>query len=366
MQPRLKRYKNFIDNTYFPSLLCNKQYAIEFLTNDLKRKIKEKKIDKILFTGMGCSAIVSDIIKGFFAAQKIAVHIEVVNDYDVELLINVNELKKQNTLVIVSSYSGHSQEPIKAYLKIKQYTNNIIFLTSGGELAQIAYAQHISLVRWQLKQPDREYPLFHAPQYFVILLDLLFELGFIASNYQKQISVAAKWSQKALSHTQIINAQSVALQLRNKDIILLASAKWYISLLKLVKMHINEMAMAPAHRNFVREFGHSEVGVLTSPKQKQALWLFVDGKEDVYTKNKMRKLVSVLTKKIPQNKNVTVVQTMLGQTDFFKQFFYTLQFVQYVVYFLGVYYNFTSRELISTIAGNMWYSAKTIEKEKNI
>ena len=195
------------------------------------------------------------------------------------------------------------------------------------------------------------------------MLDIFHKLGLLETNFQKEIREAAKFVEHEFSDKKISEAKKVAKLLQNRDIILLASPKWYLSLLKLVKMHVNEMAMAPCHRNYFHEFEHSEVAILTNPKEKHGLWLFRDKKEDAYTKKKMDNLVKILTSKIPQNKNIAIAITELNQGNFFKQFFSTLQFVQYVSYFLGVYYNYESRELISTAAGNPWYNQKTIQKE---
>ncbi|RLJ08795.1 MAG: hypothetical protein DRP16_00690, partial [Candidatus Aenigmatarchaeota archaeon] len=63
MQPRLKRYKQFIENEYLSGLTKNKEYLLD-LKKELENKIRNKQFKRILFTGMGCSAIVSDIIKG--------------------------------------------------------------------------------------------------------------------------------------------------------------------------------------------------------------------------------------------------------------------------------------------------------------
>ena len=365
MQPRLQRYKQFIETQYVPGLLRNNEYSLEKLDTNILKKISSGRYERILFTGMGCSAIVSDIIKGFFAIRNIPIYVEVINDYDIDFLLNIEELKKKKTLVIISSYSGHSQEPINAYHKLKKHTDDIIFLTTGGKLKKIAETEKVSLIYWRITKPDREYPLFHAPQYFSIILDIFHKLGLLKSNFQKEIGEAAKFTQNEFAHKKIGEAKKVAKQLRDKDIILLASPKWYLSLLKLVKMHINEMAMAPAHRNYFHEFGHSEVSILTNPQRKQSLWLLLDKNEDKYTKKKIANLTKLLTKKIPQNRNITLITTKLYQDNFFKQYFSTLQFIQYVSYFLGLYYDYESRELISNAANNAWYNRKTIEKEKS-
>jgi glucose/mannose-6-phosphate isomerase len=362
MQPRLKRYKQFIEKEFISRLTRNKEYSLN-LKKELEDKIRNNQFSRILFTGMGCSAIVSDIIKGFFADQKIPIHVEVINDYEIDFLVNKEILQDGKTLVIISSYSGFSQEPINAYEKIKEYTKDIIFLTSGGKLEQIAKKENVSLIYWKIVNPDREYPLFYAPQYFVILLDVFHKLGMIRSNYESELKKAAEAIKKEFTKNKIKEAEKVAKNLRNKDIILLASPKWYLTLLKLVKMHINEIAMAPAHRNFIHEFTHSEIAILTNPKSKQALLIFRDKNEDNYTKNKIDNFIKILTEKVPENKNITVQEIKINQKDFFQQFFSTLLFIQYITYFLGVYYNYKSRELISRAAQNPWYNIKTIKKE---
>ncbi|MFA6424369.1 MAG: SIS domain-containing protein [Candidatus Magasanikbacteria bacterium] len=364
MEPRLERYKNFIVKQYISGLLRNDEYSLEFFNTQLKKKILSGKFEKILFTGMGCSAIVSDIIKGFFVNQKIPIFVEVFNDYDIDFLLNVEDLKKNKTLVIISSYSGYSQEPINAYNKIKRYTKDIIFLTSGGKLAKIAKEEDVSIIRWQINNPDREYPLFHAPQYFCILLDVFYHLEILKTNYKKEIQSAVDFVVRDVNTKKIEEAKRVAKKLKDKEIILVASPKWYLTLLKLIKMHFNEMAMVPAHRNYFHEFGHSEVAVLTDPKLLQAILLFEDKNEDKYTQKKMDNLVKILSEKIPQNSNIVIEKIKIDQNNFFKQFFSTLQFLQYVSYFLGIEYNYKSRELISTVAGNPWYNLKTIKGEK--
>lgn len=364
MQPRLHRYKKFIDNQFIDSLLWNKDYSLEKLNPELRNKIESGQFKKIVFTGMGCSAIVSDVIKGFFTSQQIPIYIDVINDYGIHLLIDEEVLKDKNTLIIISSYSGYSQEPMKFYQNVKSLTQNIIFLTTGGELAEIAKQDGISTIYWKLRSPDREYPLFHVPQYFSILLDIFAELKMLDSNFKNELKETAKYLKQEFSATKIKLAESIAGKLRDKEIIIIANPLWYVSLLKLVDMHFNEMSMSPAHRNFLHEFTHSEVAVLTDPKSKHAVMLFRDIDEDHYTREKAERLISVLNdKKMEQNNHIELIEIKMDQNNFFNKLFSTLFFVNHIAYHLGTYYDTKSRELISTTAGNPWYSQKTIQSE---
>jgi len=361
---RLVRYKQYTNIEFIQSLVKNDEYSLDEMQDGLMQKIKNNEFNRIVFTGMGCSAIVSNMIRGFFAEIKHPIQIHVINDYDFQLLLDNKILSDPQTLIIISSYSGHSKEPIIAYYNCKQLNENILFLTSGGKLAEIAKKDGISIIRWKISNPDREYPLFHAPQYFVIILDFMAEMGILSSNYKQELKDTMEYLQNYVTPSLKRHASKIAEKLRNMDITLLATPLWHGSLLKLVKMHLNEIAMAPAHRNHFHEFCHSEVAVFSHPKQEHGVIIFRDNNEDSYTADKMNNLINLLSKDTSENKNIKVVVLDLDQSDFFKKMFSTLLFMHFVTYELGLFYNTPSRELISTAAGNPWYNQNTIIKER--
>ena len=354
MKSRLERYRQFIENDFIPSLVWNKDYKMN-LSEDLTNKLKNKHFKRIVFNGMGCSAIVSDLIKGFFVMQDNNIEIEVINGYDIDYTIHKNIFSAEDTLVIISSYSGFSTEPIKIYEKIKTITPNIIFLTSGGKLGELGEKENVSMIYWQLRNPDRHYPLFHVPQFFSILIDICYHLGFLFSNFEKELKETEKYLQKFLTKEKLIEAKKLANYLFDKDIILIATPQIYLIFLKLFKMHLNEIAMAPAHRNMFHEFSHSEVAVCTNPTRKQLLWFFLNDNEDEYTENKFENVKKLMTEKILENKNISIQETRIKSNDFFNNFFGNLLFNSYVVYYLGLLYDTHSRDLISQSLGNLWY-----------
>jgi glucose/mannose-6-phosphate isomerase len=221
----------------------------------------------------------------------------------------------------------------------------------------------VSVARWELSEPDREYPLFHVGQYFAILLDMFPRLGLIKDDHRAEVAALA--GHLATDFTPAMEELARATALRSKDanIIMLASPKWYMSLLKLAKMHFNEMAMAPATRNFVHEFCHSEVATLSDPDRRHSVLLFRDGDDDAYTRQKTDNLVRLLTRDIPQNRNVTVTEFTLDQPTFMRKYFTALEFVQHTALHLGRLYDTKSRDLISEAAGNPWYHTTSILAE---
>lgn len=91
-----------------------------------------KKIDKIVLFGMGGSLLGMEVVKNLFVEQ-LKVPVMIVNDYQMPAYVN------RNTLAILSSYSGATEETIFAANKIRQKTKKIFIITTGGTLA--AYAK---------------------------------------------------------------------------------------------------------------------------------------------------------------------------------------------------------------------------------
>ena len=318
---------------------------------------------RIVFSGMGCSAIVSDVIGTYLNATNAGLEVYVFNDYDFPYLVPSSVVDDERTLFVISSYSGHSEEPVRVFRSLAGRYHRTLLLTSGGRLADLGRSAGVSIARWTLSEPDREYPLFHVGQYFAILLDMFLRLGLIKDDRRAEVTALPGYLAADFTPALAELARQTALRSRDANIIMLASPKWHKSLLKLAKMHFNEMAMAPAVRNYFHEFCHSEVATLSDPARRHSVLLFRDDEDDDYTRQKMSNLVRLLTCDIPQNANVAVTEFELNQPTFMRKYFTALEFVQHTALALGRFYDTASRDLISEAAGNLWYHRTAIEAE---
>ncbi len=363
MFARLDRYADFLKIRYRSDFLKSGEYSLAEVTPELRERIESGQFHRIVFSGMGCSAIVSDVIGTFLNASGAGVEVLVFNDYDFPYLVPRPVVDDEGTLFVISSYSGHSEEPVRVFHQLAGRYHRTLLLTSGGRLAELGRQAGVSVAQWELSEPDREYPLFHVGQYFAILLDMFPRLGLIKDDHRAEVAALA--GHLATDFTPALEDLARATALRSKDanIIMLASPKWYMSLLKLAKMHFNEMAMAPATRNFFHEFCHSEVATLSDPDRRHSVLLFRDSDDDAYTRQKMDNLVRLLTRDIPQNRNVTVTEFALDQPTFMRKYFTALEFVQHTALHLGRLYDTKSRDLISESAGNPWYHTTSILAE---
>lgn len=362
---RLVRYRAFLDEEYAAGLLKPLEYSLEDLSGQLARRIAQRSFKRIVFTGMGCSAIVSDVVRGFLIERDVPIDVFVLNDYDARFLLPRQLIADEETLVVISSYSGHSVEPIIALQKMSAITHRVLLLTSGGRLADEGHRLGASIVYWRLANPDREYPLFHVTQYFAILLDLLARLGLLPDNRQAELAdLAADLRSGAPSRA--VEARRIAQRSKDANLVMIASPRWHETLLKLCKMHLNEIAMVPATRNYLHEFCHSEVASLSDPQRRHSILVFVDREDDAYTRAKAENVISLLTAARPENRALSVTRIELGQPSFLGRLFSTLDLVQRLTLELGLYTATPSRELIADAAGNNWYHSSTIQRERAI
>lgn len=93
-------------------------------------------INRIVLFGMGGSALGIHIVKTVFEDQ-ITVPIDIVSDYNIPAYVN------KNTLAILSSYSGTTEEVVTISKEILNKTKKIFVFTTGGDLKHFAEEHNI-------------------------------------------------------------------------------------------------------------------------------------------------------------------------------------------------------------------------------
>ena len=364
MQPRLERLEALLGDPLFESILWGHEYDLRALNPELRRRIESGQFKRLVFYGMGCSSVVSDIVKGFFRVYKIPMHVDVINDYDLEWFVDGEVMKDETTLAIIVCYSGWSVEPCIFYETMRAMTGNenLIVLSGGGKIAGMCKQDGTSLIQYKLRHADREYPLYHVQQFLSIFLDLFHTLKITKSTYRKELEESVAFLKSQFNQQTLDQAKQIAHRLKNSRIVFLATAKWYVSLLKQVTMFFNEIAMVPSSRNLLHEFSHTEVAAYSNPNNRQAIVVFDDSADDDYTRDKIATMSKLLgDKSVAQNKNIEFVTIDLNQKNFLQKFFYAHFFTVYIAYYLGQMTDAEGRDLISIAAKNPWWSQQSID-----
>lgn len=105
-------------------------------TAQLVVPVEYKECSNVVLFGMGGSNLAMDIIRAAFADQ-VTVPLLISNDYSVPAYVN------KNTLVILSSYSGTTEETLAVVKVIFERTNKVMVVTTGGELKKIMDERHL-------------------------------------------------------------------------------------------------------------------------------------------------------------------------------------------------------------------------------
>ena len=106
------------------------------LSNYHEHGLKAASFNNIIIGGLGGSGIGGRIAKNYFS-DKISLPVEVYSDYTLPAYAS------NKSLIILSSYSGLTEETLAMYEKARQIGATIVCITSGGTLLELAQANNI-------------------------------------------------------------------------------------------------------------------------------------------------------------------------------------------------------------------------------
>lgn len=121
-----------------------------------------KAIQNIVISGLGGSGIGGKIVSQL-AAKQLSVPTVINNSYNLPTFAN------ENTLVIISSYSGNTEETVSALKEAISKGCEIACITSGGEIESLAKENNINLIIVPGGNPPRAMLTYSLVQQFFIL-----------------------------------------------------------------------------------------------------------------------------------------------------------------------------------------------------
>lgn len=106
-------------------------------------------IEKIVVLGMGGSGIAADVVKEYLNDQN-KTSMEVIRDY------NIPAYADKDTLVIVSSYSGNTEETLSAFRQAISKKSKIVTITTNGKIAELSKSLNIPLYQFHYDTEPRQ------------------------------------------------------------------------------------------------------------------------------------------------------------------------------------------------------------------
>ncbi|HEX9008282.1 MAG TPA: SIS domain-containing protein [Patescibacteria group bacterium] len=138
----LREFKNHDKNGVYDSIL-KLSHQFESSWHEAKfvnLSFDPEKIKNIVYVGMGASNLSGKIIQSL-SPLLLTVPFEVVSNYRLSNYVG------KNSLVILSSYSGNTQEVISCGMDAAKRAANVICITTGGQLEIMAREKHWTIIK---------------------------------------------------------------------------------------------------------------------------------------------------------------------------------------------------------------------------
>lgn len=206
----------------------------------------KKTFANVVLTGLGGSGIGGSIIQNY-VFDKMKVPFVVNKDYFMPSFIS------SDSLVIVSSYSGNTEETIAAMQQAIKAKATIVCITSGGKVAETAKKKNLDCILVPAGMPPRACVGYSMVQ----VLYTLQHFGLVKENFEKDIKVSIKLLKDEVKDIQK-QAKAIAKKLIGKTPIIYAAAD-YEGVAIRFRQQINENGKMLCWHHVIPEMNHNEL-----------------------------------------------------------------------------------------------------------
>ena len=307
----------------FPSQL---QEGFQIGKNADIPKVDISKVKNIVVCGLGGSAIGGDLVRTFLA-YRIRIPFSVCRHY------TLPEYVGSDSLCILSSYSGNTEETLSAYQDAKSRGAQMFAITSGGKLKEQCKSDGFSSIIIPPGFPPRA-----ALGYsFMPMLVILSRLGFF-ENIDSDIEDAIKFLAQNVNNYLIDDPDNMAIctarSLFKKMTVIYGGQDYFDAVAVRFKGQICENAKVPAFFNFFPEFNHNELvgwGLVDEFKDKLAVIILQD--QDDHPRVAIR---FGIVAKILRDKGVEVIEYNSSGPNLLARMFSLIQFGDFVSLYLAL------------------------------
>ena len=203
-------------------------------------------IKNVLITGLGGSGIGGTIVAEIISGEC-PVPVSVNKDYFIPAFVDTD------TLVIVCSYSGNTEETLQALEAAISKNATIVCITSGGKIAEIAKSKNLDLILIPGGMPPRACLGYSMVQLFYVL----HSFGLIDDAFRKQLagSIALLESEKKV----ILNEAQQASDFLSGKIPVIYAVDGYNGVATRFRQQINENSKMLCWHNILPEMNHNEL-----------------------------------------------------------------------------------------------------------
>jgi glucose/mannose-6-phosphate isomerase len=287
-------------------------------------------IRSIVLTGMGGSAIAGDLLRSYLA-EEMRVPFIVNRSYGLPGFVD------RNSLVIVSSYSGNTEETIASYHDAIRRKAAVLCITTGGEAERLALKHGHSCI----KVPPGLQPRAALGYSFFPLLLALSRIGFIKPRPADISETVATVRKKSGIYANLKSPENAALKmakrLQGKLPVIYSASDRFDAVNVRWRGQICENSKHLAFGHVLPEMNHNEIVGWRVDRElmKKIAVVFL---RDVGTHQRVRVREDV-TKSIIRKKTSTVLEMWSEGSSLLARIFSLVYAGDWVSYYLAILYN---------------------------
>lgn len=306
---------------------------LEQTWNELKDfKIPENysNFQNIVTVGMGGSGLGAHFINSLFGDEIKIIH-TIINNYDLP------EYVVENSLVFLVSYSGDTEETLKAAELALQKNSHIFVITTGGRLAEFAKKNKIDSWVFEPKHNYCKQPRMGLGYLILgqmMILSRLKLINFSKSDFDRILSVTTSACQKFGLDQELDKnlAKSTAAEIYGKIPVIFAS-QFLMGNAHIMSNQINENAKTAAFWLLLPEANHHFLESLKSPFTKEDL-VFVNLISHFYDDDIKKRFET--TKELAVQNMVKVIDISLESRIPFEESFSVLVLTSWISFYLAI------------------------------
>lgn len=284
---------------------------------DASLKKSDKKIDNVIITGLGGSGIGGKIVSELIA-EEIKIPVIINNSYFLP------KFASENTLVIVSSYSGNTEETVSVLKQAIDARCEIACVTSGGEVLEIAQKNKLNFIVIPGGNPPRSMLAYSVVQQLFILS----HYDLISDRFKNELSLSLDLLDNNVEEIKL-EAEKVAKTIFGKiPVIYIENSLGGVA--TRFKQQINENAKALCWDQVIPEMNHNEL-VGWAGGNENIVPIFLINESD-YPRNKVRQRVS---KEIMTNYTSSIVEIHSRGESIIQRALYLIHLTDWVSVYLG-------------------------------
>jgi glucose/mannose-6-phosphate isomerase len=332
--------ENMLENLLDFPLQCQMALGIaDQIEFNLKRKF-----NKVIFSGMGGSAIGGDLVRSYLY-KELDLPIMVFREYNLPASLD------RESLVFICSYSGNTEETLSSYAEAKQKDATIIAISSGGKLKDLCFNNKDIFIQIPSGLPPR-----CALGYLSLIpLRILERIGIIKERqdeYKELILVLDDLKKNHLNPSvakQENIAKYLALKIYNKLAILYSPSLYFDVVAARFRAQLNENAKTLAISNLLPEMNHNEIEGYLNLKRlfKHLVVIFL---KDDKIHPQVKKRIEI-TSQIIKEKGISVFEVNAKGVYLLARIFSLIYIADFISFYLAILYNIdpTPVKVISTL-----------------